>query len=169
MERWLLALALTLATTGNALALPGQSEKQLAAWGKSNSALAGFKKTFDQNTAGNNYQATLNVDGHAASFSAEPVAGVVPHEYVAFEGLPDTWQASAHLSLVRDALTLVYGKAVADDFQTAGRVKASIPIWKGKRYAYATADAAIVLMRLSDLKQALKNARDCGALDCAGD
>lgn len=124
----------------------------------------------DQNTGGTVYNADFKIRGVDATFSAEPVNGLVPHEWVALSGTPDKRIGKLPmLSLWKEVLAKVYGNAVATDFQNAMRLNAKIAIWKGKMYAYARSSDAFVVFRLSDLPAVLKNANECAAFDCAGD
>src|SRR5579862_290145 len=164
----LLAAALVVAFQSAAFASPGQTEKQLIAWGKANPSLHHFKGAMDQNTGGTLYTADFAVEGFTASFSSEPVDGVVPHEWV--NGPPDKNIARMPFSAIcTKVLARVYGDAVGADCKSAQRVPARIVVAKGKLFGYALSAEAVAVFRLSDLPEVLKNARACSAFDCAGD
>ena len=154
--------------TQSAFAIPGQTEKQLAAWGKSNGALVGFKGSMDQNTGGTVYMADFKIDGLKAEFSSEPLSGVVPHEFINFDNMPDKWDAGKHLNIVRDTITLVYGAAYAADFANATKVNlhGQTLAWHGKKASYATYGVAIFVISSAAWPEALKNIHTCDGIVC---
>jgi hypothetical protein len=171
MKRVLIALALLAviaATTSSARAIPGQTEKQLAAWGKSNVALPGFKRTNDDNTGGNDYMADLNVDGIVMTFSSEPESGVVRKEYLSLHDVPDTYALAKHPQFIRDMLRVVYGVQYEKDFATSNMVPlhGRVVVWQGKRLAYAVFGDALFMINNADFPAVLKNIHSCDAIDC---
>jgi len=168
MRPSLLAALFVFATTSQAFAIPGQSVAQLAAWGKSNAALHGFKPSMDQNTGGTVYMATVTIDGLGSDFSSEPVSGVVPQEYVAFRDVNESWQLAKHPGLILDTVRVVYGAAYANDFQHATRVPlhGRTVAWRGAKLSYAVLGAAFFTIDNAEFPAVLKNIHACDALAC---
>lgn len=170
MKRAFATVAFVALALGVADAKPGQNEKQLAAWGKSNAALHNFKSAMDQNTAGTVYSATMTVDGKHATFSSEPQGGVVHREYIALVDSEAGYDFTKHLDFTKDAIAVVFGHSVASDFARAKDMTTNhVMIRKGTSFAYSIDGDAVVIFRLADLPEVLKNARECAAFDCAGD
>ena len=66
-----------------ALAIPGQTDTQVLAWGKGNSAFTNFVYRNDPNGPGYEYMATFKVDGHDIEFHAKP-DGPIKMEFFVF-------------------------------------------------------------------------------------
>jgi hypothetical protein len=154
-----------------ASAKPGQTEKQLVAWGKSNPLLMGFHKTFDQNTAGNDYQAKVVIGQYHADFSSEPVNGVVPREYLSFNDMPEKTNLATKWDFNARAFAALYGAAIEADVLHPIKSFAtrSVSIHLGKYYTYAAIDTDIVIAPISKYAWYVSQAKSCDSLDCAGD
>lgn len=163
------SLLLVVALNAPALAIPGQSTAQLAAWGKSNPTLRGFKPTIDDYTGGTTYIASLTIDGHNSQFNSQTKGGRARAESIELLDVPDTWDLAKHLTLVNDAIRTIYGPQYVEDFKNAVRLphKGRVTAWQGKRLAYATFGQAIFVYRAIDVPFIAKNMQQCDALDCS--
>lgn len=152
-----------------AWAIPGQTTAQLAAWGKANVALHGFKPTIDQETGGTNFMASIIVDGYRGEYSAEPENDRVHMEYISFQNFPDARNLAQHLPLVIHAIGAIYGQAYVDDFRSAARMphNGRVTLWQGKKLGYATFGPALFFYQSKDVPAIAKNMRACDALDCS--
>jgi len=173
MLRYILLVAVAALTlTSTAFATPDQTEKQLVAWMKGNPALSGFKKTFDQNTAGNTYTAKVTVAGYHAEFSSEPyINGKVPREYIGFEDSTVKWNMMNNWDFNAKAFGAVYGSAVANDVlhPVNGFATRNNSLRQGKLFVYAAMPKGIMIAPRSQYKYYVGQLKSCDAIDCAGD
>jgi hypothetical protein len=162
------AVLLIAALTAPAFAIPGQTTAQLAAWGKGNAALRGFKPTIDDSTGGTNYMAIVNVDGLRAEFNAEPQRGRVHMEYISFQNVSDAWFLEQHMAVAIDAIRKIYGDDYAADFKSAQRVPHAgrVAAWQGKKLGYATFGTALFIADPPEFANVLENMHVCDAIAC---
>jgi hypothetical protein len=167
IKRWLLVLFAALSAP--ALAIPGQTMAQDAAWGKANPALHNWIATVDDSTGGTTYIAQMKIDGQDSTFTSKTKRNVARYEFVDFNSVPDTWNMGQHLPLVVEAIRTIYGPEYVADFKSATRVPHSgrVTLWQGTKLAYATFAQAVFFFANKDVPGILKNMRACDALDCS--
>jgi hypothetical protein len=168
MRGVLVLLLLSAALCAPASAIPGQTAAQLAAWGKLNPALRGFRATIDDETGGTNYMATIRVDGLHAEFSAEPQSGRVHMEYISFQDVSDAWFVEQHMTVAIDAIRKIYGDAYAADFKGAKRIPhvGRVAAWQGKKLGYATFGTALFVVDSPEFASLVESMHVCDAIDC---
>jgi hypothetical protein len=165
------SLIFSVALCAPALAIPGQTAGQLAAWGKGNAALRQFRATIDDETGGTNYMATVVVDGYRGEYDAEPQRGRVHMEYISFQDVSDAWYLQLHMTVVIDTIRKIYGDAYAADFKNAKRIPhyGRVAAWQGKRLGYATFGTALFIVDAPEFANVLESMHVCDALECSDD
>ena len=160
-----LALALFFGiATQSVCAVPGQTQRQLAAWGKSNGAFAGFQHAQDR------YVATIAIDGFHANFTAPVVNGTVHHEQFAFINMAPNWQLERSWKFDARVLRMVYGERVAADVlqpQTGLTVR-HVAVRLGHLYAYAASGHTLRVYEKKFYQHVVLQAKGCDTFECGG-
>ena len=132
-----------------ALAIPGQTDAQLLAWGKGNSVLTDFQRVHSNDTGGPGYEymATLKVDGHDIEFHAEPRDGAILLEAFMFLDLAPSPPPMQSVDVLRDVIASAYGAQHASDFTSARRLAntGNAGLWRGKLLGYASIGDAFLV------------------------
>ena len=168
LKRFMFAIALIAATSGQALSIPGQTMRQLGDWGKSDAALTGFKRVFDDHAKSFKYTAALTIDHFHATFSSMPVNNVVPHEQFAFSNMPPNWDLARSWKFNARLLGEVYGASVAADalHPRTGLTAQNVAVRLGTIYAYAAVGHTLRIYRRNLYQRVVLTARACANLDC---
>ena len=180
MVRSIVALVLAAMCAAPALAIPGQTTAQFLAWAKTVLPDKALQTGRDDMSALPLYHADFHVGmgpKYEVVFTAEPDGnGLVRHETIALQraGTMETYDFRKHKSLAHQILAWVYGANMAADFSDA-KLVADYPlfqspthqaIYRGQLYGYRLSGIAIDVMRLQDVNEAVKSAKDCSTRDC---
>jgi hypothetical protein len=172
--------AMALASFSAAQALPGQRLPAWLAWTKANPVLQNLKHTTDEMSGGIIYNKHVKAGGMAFYFAAEPGFGdnggpaTIFGENLALDGPADAYELRLHRATAAKMAGIVYGSgvgadlsnaAVAGDFGIFGSTQ-RLQILKGKRYMYQLNGPGLTVSGLSNLAEALKNAKICATTEC---
>jgi len=173
-------LAMALASFSAAQALPGQRLPAWLAWAKANPVLQNLKHTTDEMSAGTIYNKHVKAGGMAFYFAAEPGYGdnvgpdTIFGENLALDGPPDGYDLRVHRAVAAKMVGIVYGSAVGADLLNAAvagdfgiyQSTQRLQILKGRRYMYQLNGPGLTVSGLSNLAEALKNAKTCATTEC---
>ena len=134
-----------------ALAIPGQTDTQVLAWGKGNSAFRNFVYRKSQDAPGHEYMAKLKIDGHDIEFHAKP-NGAIKVEFFVFLDLAASPPPMQSVDVLRDMIASVYGAQYASDFTYARRLPntGNAGLWRGILLGYASIGDAFLVFTPRD-------------------
>lgn len=165
------AVLLAACTAAPALAIPGQSDAQLTAWGKANSEFTQFGRQNDNspNGAGYEYVGKLNIDGHDTEFHVKPNRdGTIKYEVFVFLDLGPSLFPMQNSVLYRDAIARVYGEPYERDFSFASHLPntGNVAMWRGTLLGYSAFGNALLIFTPRDFDAILKQSH-CTASGCS--
>jgi hypothetical protein len=125
-------------------------------------------------SGGTIYLADVKFGSMRGFYSAEPAAGIVPSERLSVQNVPDNYDLRKHRDVARALAARVYGTAIASDLASAVQVgdfpiagaPNRVTILRGRKFVYELSGPLLTTLRLSDLAQELKNAKQCATQQC---